>query len=177
MRPEHEGVRMRTPTMPRWTARPVSAGTRTRVRRIAVATGVLVGINVVARLVARFALPDGTDPLQLAAWSMLAMVVAVAVVGFTWTRRRRMALVTGDLFFVTVGTTLLVALAGSVVSGGGFDPGLVLRELALCAGLLVVGAAAGELLAVALGLDPTSRAWKQQAERVLTKSRQSGARR
>ena len=172
------GVCMKTPTLPRQPAWSVSAGARTRVRRIAVAAGVLVGINVAARLIARFALPAGTDPFQLAAWSMLAMVVAVAVVGFLWTRRRRVPLVAGDLFFVTVATSLLVALAGPLVSGGAdLAPGLLLEELALCAGLLVVGGAAGVLLAVALGLDPTGRAWKQQADRVLTKQRQPGARR
>jgi hypothetical protein len=168
---------MKTLTVPRLATWSVSAATRTRVRRIAFVTGVLVAINVAARLIARFALPAGTDPFQLGAWSMLAMVVAVAVVGFLWTRRRRVPLVAGDLFFLTVATSLLVALAGPVVSGGaGFGASLVLGELALCAGLLVVGDAAGVLLAVALGLDPTSRAWKQQADRVLTKPRQSGAR-
>jgi hypothetical protein len=168
---------MKTPTMPRLPAWSVSAGTKTRARRIALVTGLLVAINVAARLIVRFALPEGTDPFQLAAWSMLAMVVVVAVVGFRWTRQRRVPLVAGDLFFVTVATSLLVALAAPVVGGGAvFDPGLVLGQLALCVAFLVVGDAAGVLLAVALGLDPTSRAWKQQAERVLTKPRQSGAR-
>jgi hypothetical protein len=169
---------MKAQTVRRRPTRSLSAGARTRVRRIAATTGVLVGIDLVARLVARFALPTGTDTFQLAAWSALATVVAVAVVGFRWTLRRRVPLVTGDLFFVTVATTPLVAAAGPVVGGSPtFDLGVVAEELTLCAGLLVVGAAAGVLLAVALGLDPTGRAWKQQADRVLTKSRQPGARR
>ena len=169
---------MKTLTVPRRPTWSVSAATRTRVRRIAAATGVLAGVNVGARLIARFALPADTDAFQLAAWSVLVMVVVAGVVGFLWTRRRRVPLVTGDLFFVTVATTPLVAAAGPVVGGSpAFDLGVVAEELALGAGLLVVGAAAGVLLAVALGLDPTGRAWKQQADRVLTKSRQPGARR
>jgi hypothetical protein len=166
---------MKMLTVPRRPTWSVSASTRTRVRRIAAATGVLVGVNVGARLIARFALPADTDAFQLAAWSVLVMVVVAGVVGFLWTRRRRVPLVTGDLFFVTVATTLLVALAGPVVSGSPtFDLGLLVQEIALAAGLLVVGEAGGVLLAVTLGLDPTSRAYQQQAERVKTKPRRPG---
>jgi hypothetical protein len=148
---------------------------RRQARRVAVLTGVLVGINVVARLITRFVLPDTADPFLAGAWSVFAMVVAIAVGGFLRTRERRVLVVTGDLFFVIVATTLLVTLLGPFVSGDPvFDAGLLVRQFGLCAGLLVVGAAAGVLGAVALGLDPTSRAWQEQARRV---RRQPGARR
>jgi hypothetical protein len=154
-----------------------SATTHRRAQRIAVAAGVLIGINLVARLLARWALPAGTDPFLAGAWSLLAMVVAVGVTGFWWTRRRRVPLVVGDLFFVVLVTTLVVTLVGPFVSGGAeFSVGSTLTQLALCAGVLVVGCAAGVLGAVALGLDPTSRAWKEQAARVKAKPGQSGAR-
>jgi hypothetical protein len=140
---------------------------RERVRRIAVLAGLLVVVNVVARLVARFALPAGTDPFIVGAWSLLAMVLAVAVAAFLWTRRRRVPAVVGDLFFVILATSLLVTLVGPFVSGDpAFGVGSVIELFALCSGLLVVGSAAGLLTAVALGLDPTSRAWRAQAERV-----------
>ena len=156
----------------------LSPVTRARVRRIAVLTGILVGINLVARLITRFAVPAGTDPFVTGALSVFAMVVAVGVTAFLWTRRRRVLLVVGDLFFVTVATTVLVTLVGPFVSGSpSFALGLTTKQIGLCAGLLVVGAAAGLLLAVALGMDPTSRAWQQQAAKVKRKPRQAGARR
>jgi hypothetical protein len=156
----------------------LSPVTRVRARRIAVLTGILVGINLCARLVTRSALPEDTDPFVTGALSIFAMVVAVGVAGFLWTSRRRVPLVAGDLFFVLVATTLLVTLAGPFVSGKpDFDLGLTMQQLGLCAGLLVVGSAGGVLLAVALGLDPTSRAWKQQAAKLKRKPRQAGARR
>jgi hypothetical protein len=160
-----------------WSALP--GGNRDRVRRIAVATAVLVGINVLARLLARFALPAGTDPFLPGLASVLAMVIAVAVTGFLWTRVRRVPAVVGDLFFVTVVATLLVTLVGPFVSGHPeFDLGFTVKQIGLCAGLLVVGDAAGVLTAVALGLDPTSRAWQRQAERVRSKpARKAGTRR
>jgi hypothetical protein len=151
---------------------------RVRARRIAVLTAILVGIDLCARLVTRFALPAGTDPFVTGALSVFAMVLAVGVAGFLWTRRRRVPLVAGDLFFVTVATTVLVTLAGPFVSGDpAFAFGLTIKQISLCAGLLVVGSAAGVLLAVALGLDPTSQAWKQQAAKLKRKPRQAGARR
>jgi hypothetical protein len=139
---------------------------RQRVRRIAPLAGLLVAVNIVARLVARFTLPTGTDPFLVGAWSLLAMVLAVAVVAFPWTRRQRVPTVVGDLFFVILVTTVLVTLVGPFVSREpAFDVGFTIQQFALCAGLLVVGGAAGLLTAVALGLDPTSRAWRAQAER------------
>jgi hypothetical protein len=154
---------------------------RSRVRRIAAATGVLVAVNVVARVIARYVLSPGTDPFVVGGWSILAMLLVLAVAAFLWTRRRRVPAVVGDLFFVIVATSLLVTLLGPFVTGDPeFGASSTISQLALCAGLLTVGAAAGLLLAMALGLDPTSRAWQAQAERVRTKPgarRQSGARR
>jgi hypothetical protein len=153
-------------------------------RRLGIAAGVLVGIDLVARLVARWALPAGTDALQVGAWAILAMVVAAGVTGFRWTRERRVPAVAGDLFWVVLGTTLVVTLVGPLVSAHpSYALGLTLAGLGLCAALLTVGAGGGVLLAVALGLDPTSRAWRAQAAKVKRRAapakakRQPGARR
>jgi hypothetical protein len=84
--------------------------------------------------------------------------------------------VAGDLFWAVLATTLVVTLAGPLVSAHpSYDPGSTAAQLGLCAGLLALGGGGGVLLAVALGLDPTSRAWQAQAARV--KPRQPGARR
>jgi hypothetical protein len=147
-------------------------------RRVGLVVALLAGIDVVARLVVRFALPEGTDPFQAGAWALLAMVLAVGVVGFRWTRERRVPPVAGDLFWVVLATTLLVTLAGPFVSGSpAFDFGFLLSQFGLCAAMLAVGAGGGLLLAVALGLDPASRALKARAAKVKSKPRQPGARR
>jgi hypothetical protein len=153
-------------------------------------TALLAGIDVAARLVARYALPSGTDPFLVGALSVLAMVLVLGVAAFLWARRRRVPAVAADLFFVIVATTLVVTVVGPFVSGTpDFGVGSVIQQAALCAALLTVGGGGGVLTAVALGLDPTSRAWQAQAERAHLKpgperarprgktARQSGARR
>jgi hypothetical protein len=148
------------------------------IRRVGLVVAVLAGIDAAARLVVRFALPEDTDPFQAGAWAILAMVLAIGVVGFRWTRERRVPPVVGDLFWVVLVTTLLATIAGPFVSGDpAFDPGFTITQIGLCAALLTVGAGGGVLLAVALGLDSTSRALKARAAKVKSKPRQPGARR
>jgi len=140
---------------------------RGRGTRIAVATAVLVGINLLGRLAVRLYLPEGRDPLLAGLWAVLVIVLAAAVVAFVWTRQRRVALAAADLVAVVAVTAVLVTVVGPFVSGG-LDAGLplwrTLLQLLLALALLSVGAAAGLLTAVALGLDPTSRAWRRMAQ-------------
>jgi hypothetical protein len=149
--------------------------------RVAGAAGVLIGVNLFARLISRFVLDQDVDPLVPGLLSLLVMVLVAGLIAFGWTRRFRAGSVVGQLLLVVVITSLAVVLVGPLVSGDAdYDLTVLLRQLALCAGLLLVGQAGGAFLAVALGLDPTSRAWRLQADRVIKDRtrprRKSGAR-
>jgi hypothetical protein len=135
--------------------------------RIAGVVAILLVINVGARLIADHALPKDSDPVVLALWSIVAMVLAVGVAAFVWTTRRRVPTVAGDLFFTVAASSVLVTLLAPLVSGQAhFSVGIAFRVLGLCAAMLTIGSAAGVLIAVAFGLDPTTRAWRSQAAKL-----------
>ncbi len=137
---------------------------------VAIAAGVFVAMNLVARGVVRLAGPtDDARDLAIALWSLGAMGVGVGVVGFLWARRERLGRVAADLAVVVVSSALVVTLVGPFVSGttpfaSGFT--FFLLQLGACVGVLTVGAALGVLVATALGLDPKSRAWQAYARSV-----------
>jgi hypothetical protein len=132
--------------------------------RIGIVAAILVAINIAARVVARVVLHGDHSQVELALWSLVAMVVVVGVAGFVWTSRRRVPIVSGDLFFAIVIASVLVTALGQLVSGhADYSPSAMLRVFALCVGGQAIGAAAGVLIAVTFGLDPTSRAWRSQS--------------
>jgi hypothetical protein len=132
--------------------------------RIGVLVGALFAINVVARVIGRLVLHGDHSQVELALWSLVAMVVVVGIAGFHWTTKRRVPVVSGDLFFAIVFASLLSAVVGQLVSGHpDFSLSEVVRVFALCFAGLAIGAAAGVLIAVTFGLDPTSRAWQSQS--------------
>jgi len=142
---------------------------RSKVLRIALAVVAVVAVNLLARLVVRFGFGGdggpGRDPFLAALWSLVTAVVLLGGIGLWWTRQRRVPLVIGEVLLVVVVSTLIVTLVGPYVYGAtSFDIGLLLRQIALHAVLLAVGGVAGVLIAVALGLDPTSRAWGAMAQ-------------
>lgn len=143
--------------------------------RIGIVTAALVAVNLVARIGVRIAGPDEDAEFVIGLWSLGAMVVGLAAVVFYWSRRFVPPQVVSYALAVIGVSSLLVTLVGPFVSGGGpFSNGIgsYFGQLLACIGALTLGAAVGLLLAMALGLDPTSRAWKQQAQRVKTSSRQ-----
>jgi hypothetical protein len=143
----------------------MSPALSSRLIRIGIGAAIIVVVNVIARLISRFALPSTIDPLTPALISLLVAVVAAAVIGFWLARQQRLLPTVLDLLAVTVLATLLVVFAAAFVSGKpSFDLVTTLAQLGLHAGLLAVGFAAGVLGAIALGLDPVSRAWKAQSE-------------
>jgi hypothetical protein len=148
---------------------------RERWQPVAVAIVVLLGVNLAARLAVRLAGPGNDAVFVIGLWSLGAMVVALAVATFLWTKRYLVPRVLGDVLVVIGVSALLVTLVGPFVSGGApFDNGFggYLIQLGACIGVQAVGATLGLLLAMALGLDPKSRAWKRQAQSVKTSSRQ-----
>lgn len=143
----------------------MSPALQSRLIRIGIATAIIVVVNILARLVTRFALPKTVDTLTPALISLLVAVVAAAVIGFWFAGQQRLVPVAVDALAVTVLATLLVVFAAAFVSGKpSFDLTTSLLQLGLHAGLLAVGFAAGVLGCIALGRDPVSRAWKAQSQ-------------
>jgi hypothetical protein len=146
---------------------------------VAVATAVLVAVNLAARLVVRLADPGGDTEFAIGVWSLGAMVVLLAVATFYWARRQLVPRVLGDAGTAVGVSALLVTLVGPLVSGNGpFTNGarFFLLQLFVCLVALGIGAALGLLTTMALGLDPKSQAWKRQARQVRTSSRQKQGR-
>jgi hypothetical protein len=142
---------------------------RSRWAAVGVAVAALVGVNLVARLVLRLAGPPAdVRDFWVAVASLGAMAVLVGVTGFRWARQHLLPRVAADLFVVVVVTGLLVTVVGPLVSGGSpFGAGLLrfLVLLGVAVGVLTLGAAIGVLLAVALGVDPKSRAYQAYVAR------------
>jgi hypothetical protein len=143
--------------------------------RIAIVSAALVAINLLARVGVRIAGPGDDAEFVIALWSLGAMVLGLAVVIFYWTRRYLASRVVAYAGAVIGISSVFVAVLGPFVSGGGpleNGFGSFLLQLFVIALSLTVGATLGLLLAMALGLDPTSRAWKNQSERVRNSPRQ-----
>ncbi len=143
--------------------------------RVAIVTAALIAINLLVRVGVRIAGPGDDAEFVIALWSLGAMVVGLAVVIFYWTRRYLASRVVGFAGAIIGASALVVAVVGPYVSGGSpFENGFgsFLLQLFFIGVALLVGAALGLLLAMALGLDPTSRAWKSQTERLKTSPRQ-----
>ncbi|TQS46618.1 hypothetical protein [Cryptosporangium phraense] len=138
--------------------------------RVGVVVAVLVAVNFGARIVLRIASGASEDAeLRTGIVTLAAMGVVIAVASFLTARRYLPAITSGDLFFDVVVTSLLVTLVGPFVSGGTpfvDGPGQWLIQILVCVGVLLVGAALGAFLAIALGLDPKSRAWGAYANQV-----------
>jgi hypothetical protein len=136
---------------------------------VAVVAGVLLGLNLAARLIARFALSENQpdEEFVVGLLSLAGMVIAIGVAGFLWGRRHTAVRILEDLTIAGIAGALLAVLVGPFVSGDtpfGNGAGFWFAQLGLCAAVLLVGAFGGIFLAIMLGMDPRSRGWRSQSE-------------
>ena len=148
---------------------------RDRKLLLGVLPGVLFGVNVVARLINRFAL-DGeqaaVDRLSFAMFGVLALILAV--VSFVIGQRRPLG-----QWSPYVGAAILIAMAATVligpfVSGGGpFADGVdaFFVQIAFYLGFTGLGAVLGYLVLITLGKDYRSESLRRLAETKLNKPR------
>ncbi|BCL13834.1 hypothetical protein [Micromonospora sagamiensis] len=137
-------------------------------RPIGVLAGVLFAVNVVARLVARFAFdedPVAADRVSLVMFLVIGVILAA--VTFNWARRSAVSRWGGDLAAAVGAAMLLTVLVGPLLVGnnpfaggaGTFFAQIGLYLLATGAGILT-----GYLIATALGVDYRSQQLKRYAE-------------
>jgi hypothetical protein len=135
---------------------------------VGVLAGLLFAVNVIARLVARFAFngdAEVQDRLSLAMFALIGLILAV--VAFLWGRRYPAGKWGSD-----VGAAVLVAMALTVFVGpfiSGSYPfangaGEFFSQIWLYAGFTGAGALVGYLVLTALGLDHRSQSLKRYAE-------------
>jgi hypothetical protein len=154
---------------------------RGRLLRIGVLAAALFAINVVARLVARFAYGDGTpehlaaqDTLSWIGWGAVALVMAVTAAW--WARQRPQGEVAGELAGAAALAGLLYVVVGPFVSEpprfeDGVSGGIVLLAIYLL--VTGVGALVGMLLMIAAGLDYKSKLLKRYAQSKSTRPRRA----
>ncbi|MFI5906683.1 hypothetical protein [Dactylosporangium sp. NPDC051541] len=139
-----------------------------------VAAGLFL-VNVIARLVVRFAAGDNDDrQVTIGLWALFAVGAVLIPVAFWYGRRVPMIRVIGELGLAVVVACLLSVLVGPFVSGvGPFSNGvgLVFRQFFYFVGLSAIGAVVGLLILMTTGLDYKSQSWKRYIERSGTKPR------
>ncbi|MGI5247310.1 hypothetical protein [Dactylosporangium sp. CA-139066] len=139
-----------------------------------VAAGLFL-VNVIARLVVRFAAgDDDAKQITIGLWALFAVGAVMIPVAFWYGRRVPMIRVVAELGLAVVVACLFAVLIGPFVSGvGPFSNGvgLVFRQFFYFVGLSAIGAVVGLLLLMTTGLDYRSQSWKRYIERAGTKPR------
>ncbi|GAA0718666.1 hypothetical protein Drose_04980 [Dactylosporangium roseum] len=132
-------------------------------------------VNVIARLVVRFAAESDDDKqVTIGLWALIAVGAVMIPVAFWYGRRHPMLRVIGDLGLAVVVACLLAVLIGPFVSGvAPFSNGvgLVFRQFFYFVGLSAIGAVFGLLALMTMGLDHRSQSWKRYIQRVGTNPR------
>ncbi|ROT32193.1 hypothetical protein [Micromonospora sp. HM5-17] len=146
-----------------------------RWRSVGVLAGVLFGINVVARLVSRFAFGEDTemqDRLSLAMFAVIGLILAT--LAFVRGRRRPLPDWAGEMALSVLIAMLLTILVGPFISGSqpfAAGAGAFFSQVWLYAGFTAGGAILGYLLLTAFGLDYRSQSLKRFAEAKQSKPR------
>ncbi|GAA2589534.1 hypothetical protein GCM10010399_19550 [Dactylosporangium fulvum] len=139
--------------------------------------GGLFLVNIIARLVVRFAAGSDDDKqITIGLWALFAVGAIMIPIAFWYGRRHPMLRVVGDLGLAAVVACLLAVLVGPFVSGvAPFSSGvgLVFRQFSYFVGLSAIGAVFGLLALMTMGLDYRSQSWKRYIQRVGTKPRKS----
>ena len=142
---------------------------------VGLVAGGLFLVNVVARLVVRFAAGSDDDKqITIGLWALFAVGAVMIPVAFWYGRKHPMLRVIGDLGIAVVIACVLAVLIGPFVSGvGPFSNGvgLVFRQFFYFLGLSAIGAVVGLLVLMTTGLDYRSQSWKRYIERTSTKPR------
>ncbi|MBF9133906.1 hypothetical protein I0C86_33970 [Plantactinospora sp. S1510] len=142
---------------------------------VGVLAGVLFGINVLARLVARFAFGDDTelqDRLSLAMFATIGLVLAT--LAFIRGQRRPLPDWGGEMALSVLIAMVLTIFVGPFISGSqpfGAGAGAFFSQIWLYAGFTAGGVLLGYLLLTALGRDYRSRSLKRFAEAKQAKPR------
>ncbi|NUS72347.1 MAG: hypothetical protein HOQ05_02965 [Corynebacteriales bacterium] len=141
--------------------------------RIALAIAMVVGVDIVARLILRLAMPDSQDDIIPGLIVDACIATTIGVWAFFRARRALVSTVAGEGFFVIAISMLLIAFIGPWVSGDGFGApiGVMAGRCAVAALVLAVGGALGILTAVAFGIDPLSKAYHAHVERTRQRPR------
>ncbi|MEV4136871.1 hypothetical protein AB0J72_32440 [Dactylosporangium sp. NPDC049742] len=137
--------------------------------------GALFLVNVVARLVVRFAAGNDDDKqVTIGLWALFAVGAVMIPVAFWYGRRHPMLRLVADLGIAVVAACVLAVLVGPFVSGAtpfGDGVGLVFRQFFYFVGLSAIGAVLGVLALMTLGWDYRSQSWKRYIDRAGTKPR------
>ncbi len=142
---------------------------------VGILAGALFVVNIVARLIVRFA--AGGDEGKQTWIGMIALVsvgLVVLVAAVRWVRRFPMPRALGELALAAAVGCLLSATIGPFVSSGkpfgggaGYFVGQLFYYLAVCS----LGAMFGALGVMAAGADQKSQSWKRYAETVQARPR------
>jgi hypothetical protein len=137
--------------------------------------GALFVVNVVARLVVRFAAGNDDDKqVTIGLWALFAVGAVMIPIAFWYARRHPMLRVVADLGIAVVTACVLAVVIGPFVSGAtpfGDGVGLVFRQFFYFVGLSAIGAFLGVLTLMTLGPDYRSQSWKRYIDRAGTKPR------
>ncbi|MFB9235266.1 hypothetical protein ACFFWC_06895 [Plantactinospora siamensis] len=139
-----------------------------RWRRVGALAGVLFAVNVVARLVTRFAFHDDTeasDRISLVMFAALGLILAV--VAFRWGRRVPLGQWCGEIAVAVLVAMVLTIFVGPFISGSNpfaDGAGAFFSQIWLYLGCTAFGALLGYLLLTALGRDYRSESLRRYAE-------------
>ncbi|MBE1487085.1 hypothetical protein [Plantactinospora soyae] len=142
---------------------------------VGVLVGVLFGINVLARLIARFAFSEDTelqDRLSLAMFATIGLVLAT--LAFIRGQRRPLPDWGGEMALAVLIAMVLTIFVGPFISGSqpfGAGAGAFFSQIWLYAGFTAGGVLLGYLVLTALGRDYRSRSLKRFAEAKQAKPR------
>ncbi|ATO16545.1 hypothetical protein CO540_24080 [Micromonospora sp. WMMA2032] len=139
-----------------------------RWRAVGVLAAALFAVNVVARLVIRFAFPDddtASGRVSLAMFLVIGLILAVT--SFRWGADRPLGHWAGDLAVGVVVALALTVFVGPLLVGEnpfGGGAGLFFAQIWLYLAATLAGVLVGYLILTALGRDHRSRQLKRYAE-------------
>ena len=140
---------------------------------VGILAGALFVVNVIARLVVRFAAgEDDKKQITIGLYALIAVGVVMIGVAYWWARRYPMPRVLGDLSVAIVVACLLSVFIGPYVSGASpFGGGLLVRQFLYFLGISGAGAFFGLIAVMTAGQDYKSQSWKAYTEQVKAKPR------
>ncbi|MDR7280843.1 hypothetical protein [Catenuloplanes atrovinosus] len=154
---------------------------RNRWLPVGVLAGVLFLINVIARLISRFAFDDDPSAQDTVSTVMFLVIgVIIAVQAFRWGRARPLDSWSGDMVAIVTAAMLLTVLVGPFISGDSpfvNGAGAFFAQIWLYLGVTIGGAILGYLLLMALGWDYRSQSLKRYEENRLAAARPTKNRR